>query len=89
VFFVSERRENARDHTISNLLREGYSDWTQLILKPDDSTQSTVEYKSGAREGIERQGYRIIATVGDQYADFAGGHAGIGFKLPNPYYFIP
>jgi hypothetical protein len=89
VFFLSERRENARDHTTSNLLREGYSDWTQLILKPDDSTQSTVEYKSSARESIEKQGYRIVATIGDQYADFAGGHVGIGFKLPNPYYFVP
>lgn len=89
VFFISERRESGRDHTTSNLLREGYSGWTQLILKPDASTQSTVEYKSGAREALEQQGYRIIASVGDQYSDFAGGHAGIGFKLPNPFYFLP
>ncbi len=88
VFFISERRESTRDHTISNLLREGYFGWTQLILKPDDFTQSTVQYKSGAREGIEQQGYRIIASVGDQHSDFAGGHAGIGFKLPNPFYFL-
>ena len=88
VFFVSERREATRDHTISNLQREGYGSWTDLILKPDDSIQSTVEYKSSARESIEQQGYRIVATVGDQYADFAGGHAGLGFKLANPFYFV-
>ncbi|HEY2388117.1 MAG TPA: HAD family acid phosphatase [Candidatus Binatia bacterium] len=89
VFFVSERRENTRDHTTSNLQREGYSDWTQLILKPDDSILSNVEYKSGARTAIEQQGFRIIASVGDQYSDLAGGHEDTGFKLPNPFYFKP
>jgi HAD superfamily, subfamily IIIB (Acid phosphatase) len=89
VFFITGRRENARAHTTSNLTREGYSAWTQLILKPDASTQTTVAYKSGARAAIEQQGYRIVANVGDQYSDLAGGHEDFAFKLPNPFYFLP
>ena len=50
---------------------------------------TTVDYKSGARKAIEDQGYRIVANVGDQYSDLAGGHSGVAFKLPNPFYFLP
>ena len=30
------------------------------------------------------QGYRIVASVGDQYSDLAGGHEDTAFKLPEP-----
>jgi hypothetical protein len=50
---------------------------------------TVVDHKSGERAKIEDQGYRVIANVGDQYSDLAGGHAGVAFKLPNPFYFIP
>jgi hypothetical protein len=89
VFFITGRRENTRDHTTSNLKREGFDGFTQLILKPQTSTDTTVQYKSGARAAIEQQGYDIIANVGDQYSDLAGGHEDIGFKLTNPFYFLP
>ncbi len=89
VFFITGRRENTRAHTESNLTREGYAGWQQLFLKPDASTETTVQYKSGARAAIEGQGYRIVANVGDQYSDLAGGHEDIGFKLANPFYFLP
>jgi HAD superfamily, subfamily IIIB (Acid phosphatase) len=89
VFFITGRRENTRDHTTSNLKREGFDGFTQLILKPQTSTDTTVQYKSGARAAIEQQGYDIIANVGDQYSDLAGGHEDIGFKLANPFYFLP
>jgi ribosomal protein L44E len=88
-FFITGRGEASRAHTESNLRREGYSDWKQLYLKPAGSTLSTVAYKTGAREDIESQGYKIIANVGDQYSDLAGGHAQRAFKLANPFYFLP
>jgi hypothetical protein len=88
-FFITGRRENTRQHTDSNLRREGFTDYTQLILKPNASTATTVDYKSGARMAIEDQGYRILASVGDQYSDLAGGHEAVAFKLPNPFYFLP
>jgi len=89
VFFITGRRENTRAHTDSNLQREGFGGYTQLILKPDASTDSTVVYKSNARAAIEKQGYEIIANVGDQYSDLAGGHADVAYKLANPFYFLP
>ena len=88
-FFITGRRENVRAHTESNLKREGFTDFTGLVLKPDDFTGSTVDYKSGARKTIESKGYRIVASVGDQYSDLAGGHEDVAFKLPNPFYFLP
>jgi hypothetical protein len=89
VFFITGRRENTRAHTEHNLTREGYTGWAGVVLKPDASTDTTVQYKSGARATIEGQGYHIIANVGDQYSDLAGGHEDIGFKLTNPFYFLP
>jgi hypothetical protein len=90
-FFITGRGESAdnRSHTESNLHREGFSDWKQLYLKPSGFTGTTVDYKSGARADIEDQGYRIVASVGDQYSDLAGGHEDVAFKLPNPFYFLP
>jgi hypothetical protein len=89
VFFITGRRENTRVPTADNLNREGFTGFTQLILKPQTSTDTTVQYKSGARAAIEQQGYHIIANVGDQYSDLAGGHEDVGFKLANPFYFLP
>jgi len=88
-FFITGRRENTRMHTAHNLEREGYTDYTELVLKPDGFTGTTVAYKAGARDRIEDQGYRIVANVGDQYSDLAGGHSRVAFKLPNPFYFLP
>jgi predicted secreted acid phosphatase len=89
IFLITGRRENSRAHTEHNLQTQGYTGYKQLILKPDASTDSTVVYKSNARAGIEQQGYKIIANVGDQYSDLAGGHAAAAFKLANPFYFLP
>jgi acid phosphatase class B len=88
-FFITGRRESTRDHTASNLQREGFTNYTDLILKPADFTDTTVDYKAGARKAIEAKGYRIVASVGDQYSDLAGGHEDVAFKLPNPFYFLP
>jgi hypothetical protein len=89
VFFVTGRPESQRAPTEENLRREGYDGWKQLYLKPAGTALTTVAYKSGARRDIESQGYRIIANIGDQYSDLAGGHATRAFKLANPFYFLP
>jgi hypothetical protein len=70
--------------TADDLQREGFSGWTDLILKPQTSTQTTVAYKSGARAAIEQQGYRIIASVGDQYSDPGGRPRGRRVQDPQP-----
>jgi predicted secreted acid phosphatase len=89
VFFITGRGEAVREHTAHNLEREGFTGYQQLILKPAGFAGTTVAYKAGARKAIEEQGYNVLATVGDQYSDLAGGYADSAFKLPNPFYFLP
>jgi hypothetical protein len=55
-FLITGRRENVRDHTASNLAREGFTGYTQLILRPVGGTGTTVDYKAGERAKIEDQG---------------------------------
>jgi hypothetical protein len=89
VFFITGRPEAERQPTVENLQREGYSNWAGLTLKQPGTTMTTVQYKSSARADIEAQGYHIVANVGDQYSDLAGGHADVAYKLANPFYFLP
>ena len=89
VFLITGRPEAQRAPTEDNLKREGFTDYKQAILKPAGFAGTTVAYKSGARKAIEAQGYDIVANVGDQYSDLAGGYADAAFKLPNPFYFLP
>jgi predicted secreted acid phosphatase len=91
IFFVTGRGETPdnRSHTEHNLQREGFTGYEHLYLKPAGFTGTTTDYKAGTRADIERQGYRIVASVGDQYSDLAGGHEDAAFKLPNPFYFLP
>ena len=89
VFFITGRPEAQRAPTEDNLRKQGYAGWAKLYLKPAGTTLSTVQYKTASRADIESQGYRIVANVGDQFSDLVGGHAERGFKLPNPFYFLP
>jgi hypothetical protein len=90
IFFITGRTDSQRLVTVRNLYRAGYRNWTGLATRPDDDhNKSIVPFKSGERAKIERAGYTIIATIGDQQSDIDGGSAECGFKLPNPFYFIP
>lgn len=90
VFFVTGRTESERKATEKNLIKAGYSNWAGLYLRPDDYKQpSIIPFKSKTRAMISKQGYTIIASIGDQYSDIRGGYTLKGFKLPNPYYYIP
>jgi len=90
IFFVTGRQEATRGVTAENLKRAGYANWSGLYLEPNGSHfVHAADYKAPTRASIEAQGYTIIGTVGDQVSDLAGGHAERGFKLPNPFYYLP
>jgi acid phosphatase len=90
VFFITGRPETERDATARNLRAAGYDGWAGLTLKPVGMhVASAADYKAAERAKIEAQGYTIIANVGDQPSDLAGGHASRTFLLPNPFYRIP
>lgn len=87
VFAITGRPAAIETQTRSNLNNAGYTDLTGIFFKPVGDP--VVPFKSGQRGALEGQGYRIVANVGDQESDLAGGHADRSFKLPNPFYFIP
>ena len=90
VFFITGRPEPLRDLTAKNLRAAGYGGRLRLVLRPtDDSNASVIPYKRGARRKIVRDGYRILANLGDQWSDLRGGYARRDYKLPNPMYVTP
>ncbi|HIG0326865.1 TPA: HAD family acid phosphatase [Legionella pneumophila] len=90
VFFVTGRQESERDATRINLINAGYTKWSGLYLRPKSySSPSIIPFKSKTRQMIEKKGYTIIASIGDQCSDIQGGYAKKGFKLPNPFYYLP
>jgi predicted secreted acid phosphatase len=90
VFFVTGRYDSLTAATIKNLKAAGFEGWTGLYFRPKTDTQSSVvPYKTQALTAIEQAGYTIIASIGDQESDLAGGHAAQTFKVPNPYYYLP
>jgi hypothetical protein len=90
VFFITGRRDSQRDATLLNLDHAGFQGWARLVTRPDDDTNSSiVPFKSGERARIQRDGFTIIANIGDQDSDLANSSGDYcGFKLPNPFYFI-
>lgn len=89
VFFVTGRHQSEKQFTINNLKYAGFTTWTGIYFRPKNyNEQSIIPYKTAAREAITKEGYTIIASIGDQKSDLIGGYAKQTFKLPNPYYFI-
>jgi acid phosphatase len=90
VFFITGRDETQRAATEKNLSDTGYGGYTELFLAPTGvHFASAADYKAPQRAAIEARGYTIIANVGDQPSDLAGGYAQATFLLPNPFYRIP
>jgi len=90
VFFITGRPENQRGPTERNLRAAGYDLFVKVIMPPNGSHfASAADFKAPQRAAIEQAGYTIIANVGDQPSDLAGGRAEKTFLLPNPFYRIP
>jgi hypothetical protein len=77
--------------TAKNLKAAGFEGWAGLLLRNGGENLMTTEaYKSGERQRIVDQGYRIVMSVGDQWSDLLGEpQAQVSVKLPNPMYFLP
>ena len=90
IFFITGRAENQRAATERNLTDVGYTGYTQLIMEPMGGHYvSAADFKAPQRAQIEQQGYTIIANLGDQPSDLAGGYSQQTYLLPNPFYRIP
>ncbi len=91
VFFITGRPDLPafRAATEKNLRETGFGEWAGLILKPTNVKLSTVEFKSGERKRIESQGWKVLASIGDQQSDLDGGFAEKTYLIPNPFYHVP
>jgi acid phosphatase len=90
VFFITGRNESERAATEANLHKAGYDNWNALVMRPaGTSTRSAADFKAPERAKIAAQGFTIIANVGDQPSDLAGGNAERIFLVPNPFYRVP
>ena len=90
VFFVTGRRTPLADRTRVTLAGAGYVHPDAIYFRPEtDRERSLARFKTSARREIAAQGFRIIANLGDQESDLAGGYAERVFKIPNPFYYTP
>ncbi len=90
VFFITGRDESQRSATERNLADVGYTGYSRLIMEPTGAQYvSAADFKAPQRADIEQQGYTIIANIGDQPSDLAGGSSEQTYLLPNPFYRIP
>lgn len=91
VIFLTGRTEpEESEGTIQNLQQVGMGDYARIIFKgPSDTAPTAAERKRLRRIQLEEEGWTIIASLGDQGSDLAGGHAERIFKLPNPFYKVP
>jgi hypothetical protein len=90
VFFITGRDETQRAATVRNLREAGYADFQGLYMPAAGAHfASASDFKAPRRQRIEEAGYTIVANVGDQPSDLAGGYAEKTFLLPNPFYRIP
>jgi acid phosphatase len=86
VFFITSRREHLRAATEKNLAAIGCRECHALAMKPESWHGSTAAFKTSERQKILAGGYAIIANLGDQESDLAGGCSERAFKLPAPFY---
>src|ERR1035437_598829 len=90
VFFVTGRRTALADRTRLTLAGAGYVPPDAIHFRPEsDREKSLARFKTSVRRDITTQGFRIIANLGDQESDLAGGYAERVFKIPNPFYYTP
>lgn len=88
VFFITGTEEKLRAPLTTSLQKAGYTSWDSLYLRPNNNHDPASVYKNKVRKEIAQKGYYIIANIGDQESDFAGGYAEKTFKLPNPMYVV-
>ncbi|MCQ8768945.1 HAD family acid phosphatase [Streptomyces telluris] len=83
VFFVTARPGILDSLTEHNLREVGYPVSGLYVRHLPDLFQDVSTYKTAKRAEIEKQGYSIIANIGNNTTDLVGGHAERTFKLPD------
>jgi predicted secreted acid phosphatase len=89
VVFITGRHKNVWAATHRNLIEKGFVKFDTLIVRQtNESKIPAAEYKSHQREELVKDGYDIIACIGDHWSDLTGGNTGYKIKLPNYLYLL-
>ena len=89
IALVSSGSSDTRAAMVSCLNARGISGWDRYVMRGDRAPGlSGGEYKALAREGLKRDGFTIVASIGDQVSDMSYGHLKRGFLLPNTMYYL-
>ena len=83
LIFVTARPGLLHWPTSYNLEHDGYRVTDLRVRGLIDLFKDVAAYKTAQRADIERQGYTIIANIGNSPSDLTGGHAEKTFKLPD------
>jgi predicted secreted acid phosphatase len=93
IYIITARNEFYRDTTVKQLVSNGIIEgkhYARLIMKPDNSQESTIVFKSRIRKELEDQGLIILVNAGDHDDDLSnpdGTFSGIyPVLLPNYMY---
>lgn len=86
---ITGREEAMREVSAACLRQNGISGWQKFVLKQPGDTDPASRYKAKARRALERAGWRVGPSVGDQVSDMSYGALARGFLIPNPMYLIP
>ncbi|CAN5202587.1 hypothetical protein BH11ACT2_BH11ACT2_00750 [soil metagenome] len=86
---ITGRASFERTATLGNLANLGYPAFARAYFSTPGSGLSAQQYKTAARARLARAGVVIVANIGDQKSDLAGGHAARDIRLPNRMYTIP
>ncbi len=86
---LTGRSERERADTERNLRAIGCGDAAAVIFTPDGFKGTAAAFKTAERQRLTREGWTIVANLGDQESDLVGGFAERTFKLPNPFYTTP
>ncbi|MBT5902866.1 MAG: acid phosphatase [Opitutaceae bacterium] len=90
VFLTGRRAPEEVEGTVRNLELQGMGEYEKIIFQgAEDTADTAAERKLLRRIQLEKAGWTIIASLGDQGSDLAGRHAERIFKLPNPFYEVP
>ncbi|AXG77623.1 HAD family acid phosphatase [Streptomyces paludis] len=83
IFFVSARPDLIQPITEYNLKKVGYPVDGLYSRSFLDLFTEVSKFKTAQRVKIEKNGYTIIANIGNNTTDLTGGHAERTFKLPD------
>jgi hypothetical protein len=89
IALVSSGASDTRTAMVACLNSLGISGWDRYVMRGERAADlSAAEYKALSRQRLQREGFTIVASIGDQVSDMSYGHLKRGFLMPNTMYYL-